>query len=867
MSAFLRTLIRLWFVSVLGLAILMAASVAYAQQQPRTETGSGGGSNDGDNRSLLRNRQGARQVNPETFIDFLYSDTIRREINEGRRTPIMGRDDEVMRISNGLDDMNRVVAVQGDPKSGRSAAVDQYIYLNPSDTVYRVKSKELSELQPPSERARVMNEIIKLIEARAAANRGQGRLVMYVDNLPLLDIGHLADYKASKSIVQAVAQGRDIGMILETDARTMTLLGQENQHFKSVAKVIELRPAELDPILDYLRRERAALERRAGVQFTEQSLIESARQAQRYFAADTFNAAQRLLLIAAREFRDNRAGSPTALARANQELARVKLEISSIQADLQAQDNAESRQRLAERMEQQTEIEGRIAGLRTSVIQTGNAISDLEYQIRNLKQQRTELAAPWHRGWFGRSNAQQTLDKEITAKTTELEALKKARVGMQGTAGPLPDRVTPDFVHLASSQETGLKLETVAMDIRTGTARLAEINDEIFGNEERVERVQKRMARYVKEMEEEENERRRNPRQERPLRGKPIQSVLSGGPTGTAKTDLYLKVAAKLGMPVVKIDFTNYTQSHQGSGLIGAKPEYVGHGQPGELTGPVLKTPYVMIILDEITRGHIDVIKQVVYPILDVGYIKDSEGRTVSFEKAFIVGTSNAAEAYARMSRPQLLEELKKVEREWTPSEIESKSTNELRVRVFEWELKLVYHWEESMVGRFGLIEVTEPHTPEVIEKIAHKQVKKLVNKFKSRNIQIVFSETALRALVATYDPTKGARSLENAFGNLISDKVYDLFIDGRTKPGDVVMVDNFNGAWDLVVGTQQNLEAARAVGDPIAAERRQRVQEALARQAERGQPAQQVHRPRIFEESYMIRNAVAKALRGFGRR
>ncbi len=864
----LRHMARVWFVVALLAAgmLTMFSLESHAQTPPVTETGSGGGDNVGQNRTVLTSNQPGQKINAEQFIDFLYSQTIRREIEEGKRKPILGRDDEVIKISNGLDDLNRVVAIQGDSKSGRSSAVEQYIYLNPGDTVYRVKSKELSEVQPPSERARLMNEIIAMVETRAKAQGSHGRVVMYVDNLPLLDIGHLADYKASKSIVAGIAREHEAGYLLETNARTLALMGEENPNFKAVTRVVEMTPAEVLPILDYLRRERTNLQNRARMQFTEVAMMEAARQAARHFANDPFNAAQRLLLIASRELHDVQAGSPTALARANQELSRLKLEIDSLQADLKTLENVETRKKLAAKLDQHSAIETKIAGLKGSAASLSNPIADTQRQLENLKQQMLELRLPWHNGWLGKPEAQRVLETNITNKAAELEALKNAKAAPLAS-GPAPARLTPDYIHIAAAQETGLSIETVSMDIEKGTARLNEINEELFGNEERVERVKKRMARYIKEMEEAEEERQRNPKKEKKNRGQPIQSILSMGPTGTGKTDLYLKVAAKLGMPIVKIDMTNYSQQHHGSGLIGAKPEYVGFGQPGELTGPVLKTPYVMIILDEITRAHINVIKQVIYPILDVGMIKDSEGRTVSFEKAFIVGTSNAGEHLARMPRAALVELLKSgVEKEWSAKDIEAKPTEELRIRAMEWELKNTFMWEESMVGRWGQIEVTAPHSREVIEKIAHKQVKSVINKFANRKIKLVFTEKALKALIDSYDPTKGARSLLHAFENSIHDKVYELYIDGHVKAGEVLVFDHVNGAYSQIVTTDSQLTAAKNIGDPIAAERRSRMQQALARQQQTGAPTREYYF-RFFDEAYMVHNAVAKALRGFGRK
>jgi ATP-dependent Clp protease ATP-binding subunit ClpA len=122
---------------------------------------------------------------------------------------------------------------------------------------------------------------------------------------------------------------------------------------------------------------------------------------------------------------------------------------------------------------------------------------------------------------------------------------------------------------------------------------------------------------------------------------KPIASFLFTGPTGVGKTELAKQLAHLMGINFVRIDMSEFMEKHTVSKLIGAPPGYVGFEQGGVLTDAIHKTPYSVLLLDEIEKAHPDVFN-ILLQVMDHGALADSNGRTSDFRNVILIMTSNA---------------------------------------------------------------------------------------------------------------------------------------------------------------------------------------------------------------------------------
>ncbi len=249
--------------------------------------------------------------------------------------------------------------------------------------------------------------------------------------------------------------------------------------------------------------------------------------------------------------------------------------------------------------------------------------------------------------------------------------------------------------------------------------------------------------------------------------GKPIGNYLFTGPTGVGKTEVAAQLAKAMGMELLRFDMSEYMEKHAVSRLIGAPPGYVGFDQGGLLTDAIDKTPFAVILLDEIEKAHPD-IYNILLQVMDYGKLTDHNGKTVDFRNAVIIMTSNAGAS--DMSRAAI-----GFGREGREGE-DKEAINRLFTPEFRNRL-------DAIIGFDHL-------TPEVVSNVVNKFIFKLEAQLADRHVSIVLSnEARLWLSEKGYDRSNGARPLGRLIAEKIKKPLADEVLFGKLAKGGTVRI------------------------------------------------------------------------------
>jgi len=316
---------------------------------------------------------------------------------------------------------------------------------------------------------------------------------------------------------------------------------------------------------------------------------------------------------------------------------------------------------------------------------------------------------------------------------------------------------------------TGIPVERMLEEERERLARMEEfLHQQVIDQEEAVRAVAEAVRRSRAGLKD-------------PTR--PIGSFLFLGPTGVGKTELSKALARFLfndEEALLRFDMSEYMERHSVARLIGSPPGYIGYEEGGQLTEAVRRSPYRVILFDEIEKAHRDVFN-ILLQVLDDGRLTDGHGRTVDFKNTLIIMTSNVGSELVSGRTP--LGFSNGDEPQGT-----ALSHEEIERRVLD-EVKRTFRPE--FLNRLDGIVVFRQLTPEDIQKIVELKLEELQGKLEDQGIMLEVTAAAKELLGKKgYSPDYGARPLQRVIQSELENELALQIIDGRLQEGDRVQID-----------------------------------------------------------------------------
>merc|ERR1712048_926024 len=269
---------------------------------------------------------------------------------------------------------------------------------------------------------------------------------------------------------------------------------------------------------------------------------------------------------------------------------------------------------------------------------------------------------------------------------------------------------------------------------------------------------------------------------------RPMGSFLFAGPTGVGKTEMAKALAAELfdsESKMIRIDMSEYMEKHAVSRLIGAPPGYVGHEEGGQLTEALRRSPYSVVLFDELEKAHPEVLN-VLLQVLDDGRITDSQGRTVDCSNAVFIMTSN-------LGQGPLLE----AARRGGQGIDTAKNACLLTIRST---------LRPELLNRLDDIVIFNPLLGDALRSVVRLQLQDVKKRLDDLDIKLSMTSAAIdHALSEAYDPELGARPLRRYLEKHVVSALSKCIISGELTGGQQALVDECEGHLKINVTGARN--------------------------------------------------------------
>ena len=686
-----------------------------------------------------------------------YGRDITQYVKDGKTDPVIGREEEIRSITRILSrkTKNNPLLI-GEPGVGKTAIIEGLAgRIVKGDVPSSLKDKTIWELDMAAliAGAKYRGEFEeRLKNVLNEVKKSEGNIIMFIDEIHMIvGAGKLDGAMDAGNMLKPMLARGEIHLIGATTLNEYRKYIEDDGALERRFQKVMVKEPNVSDTITILRGLKPRFEVHHGVSISDAALVSAATLSNRYIT-DRFLPDKAIDLIdeACASIRVQMDSVPENLDSLTRRIMKLKIEREAIKKD-------------------KDEI-------------SKERVKELDLKISSMKEEESKLRQDWEKEKAIQSDIKKT-KKELEDARFNLEVaennydLEKAAVLRHGTIPELEkkldnlkhsnenkilsDRVDEEMVASVIARWTNIPVTKLAQGEKEKVLNLEDnMKKRVKGQDNALKLVSDAILRSRSGIKDE---------------NRPIGSFMFLGPTGVGKTEVARTLAYELfddEKHMVRIDMSEYMESHSVARLIGAPPGYVGYDEGGQLTEKVRRNPYSIVLFDEIEKAHRDVLN-ILLQILDDGRITDGHGRTVDFKNTIIIMTSNIGSDYV----------------------LEGKIDDEL----INNELK--NHFRPEFLNRIDEIIVFNSLTKDVIYEILDKLISDLNKKLDNQKIKLSLTKRAKDYIVDNgFDANYGARPLKRYLSKNLETLLAKKLIDGTITTNSNLIVDVSNN--ELVIET-----------------------------------------------------------------
>ena len=679
-----------------------------------------------------------------------YGRDITQYVKDGKVDPVIGRDDEIRSITRILSrkTKNNPVLI-GEPGVGKTAIIEGLAgRIVKGDVPSSLKDKTIWELDMAAliAGAKYRGEFEeRLKNVLNEVKKSEGNIIMFIDEIHMIvGAGKLDSAMDAGNMLKPMLARGEIHLIGATTLNEYRKYIEDDGALERRFQKVLVKEPTVSDTITILRGLKSRFEVHHGVSISDAALVSAATLSNRYIT-DRYLPDKAIDLIdeACATIRVQMDSVPENIDSLTRRIMKLQIEREAIKKD---KDDI-SRERVKELDSKIKEMKSEESYLR------GNWEKEKAVQV-DIKKTKKELEEARFKLEMAENNYD--LEKAAVLRHGTIPELEKKLDNLKKSNNNkiLSDRVTEELVASVISRWTNIPISKLTKGEKEKVLNLEEnMKLRVKGQDEALKLVSDAIIRSRSGIKDE---------------NRPIGSFMFLGPTGVGKTEVARTLAYELfddEKHMVRIDMSEYMESHSVSRLIGAPPGYVGYDEGGQLTEKVRRNPYSIVLFDEIEKAHRDVLN-ILLQILDDGRITDGHGRVVDFKNTIIIMTSNIGSQYVLDG---------KVDEDMMNAELKN-------------------YFRPEFLNRIDEIIVFNALSKKVIYEILDKLVDDLNKKIKHQRISISLTEKAKEFIVENgYDHNYGARPLKRYLSKNLETLLAKKLISGDVISGDNLTIDTLN--------------------------------------------------------------------------